>query len=70
VARLTVAGDDLGRPPRHGYDHWFRLFLPSAHEATDFSRVPDRFGMAGMSSSTARACAVVGSMGRGAHGCP
>lgn len=35
-ARLTLGGGDLSALPRHGYDHWFRLFMPRAgHEGTD-----------------------------------
>ncbi|MFT0846833.1 siderophore-interacting protein [Actinomycetaceae bacterium L2_0104] len=46
MRRVTVAGEDLRRLPNHGYDHWFRLFLPQPGQDVDFSRVPDRLGMA------------------------
>ncbi len=46
MRRVTVAGDDLRNLPNHGYDHWFRLFLPQPGHEVDFSRVPDRLGMA------------------------
>lgn len=45
VVRVTVAGDDLKRLPRHGFDQWFRLFLPRGEGAADFSRVPEQLGM-------------------------
>ena len=45
VVRVTVAGDDLTRLPRHGFDQWFRLFLPRGDGAADFSRVPEQLGM-------------------------
>ena len=47
MVRVTVGGDDLTRLPHHGYDQWFRLFLPQASGATDFSAVPDQFGLTG-----------------------
>lgn len=47
MVRVTFGGDDLARLPRHGYDHWFRLFLPRADGPTDFGAVPDQFGMVG-----------------------
>ncbi len=32
-ARLTLAGERLAHLPQHGYDHWFRMFIPSgAHQ--------------------------------------
>ena len=46
MRRVTVAGEDLRKLPNHGYDHWFRLFLPQPGHEVDFSRVPDRLGMA------------------------
>lgn len=45
MRRVTVAGDDLRRLPRHGYDQWFRLFLPTPGQEVDFSRVPEHLGM-------------------------
>lgn len=45
VVRVTVAGDDLTRLPQHGFDQWFRLFLPRGNGEADFSRVPDQLGM-------------------------
>lgn len=47
VVRLTLGGGDLAGFPRHGYDHWFRLFVPRADGPTDFSHLPEQFGMAG-----------------------
>ncbi len=46
MMRVTVAGDDLTRLPHHGYDQWFRLFLPRSSGDTDFSAVPEQFGVA------------------------
>ncbi|MDR1078145.1 MAG: siderophore-interacting protein, partial [Propionibacteriaceae bacterium] len=43
----TVQGEDLGRLPRHGYDQWFRLCLPTAPEPVDLAALPDQFGLAG-----------------------
>ncbi len=35
-ARLTLGGGTLRHLPKHGFDHWFRLFIPRAgHESTD-----------------------------------
>ncbi|ACZ29276.1 FAD-binding 9 siderophore-interacting domain protein [Xylanimonas cellulosilytica DSM 15894] len=47
MVRVTLVGEDLGALPQRGFDHWFRLFLPSAGEQTDFARLPDRFGIGG-----------------------
>ncbi|MEA4945194.1 MAG: siderophore-interacting protein [Propionicimonas sp.] len=47
VVRLTLAGDDLRQLPRHGYDQWFRIFLPGTDGPADLSRMPDQFGMTG-----------------------
>ncbi|NYI80134.1 siderophore-interacting protein [Nocardioides panzhihuensis] len=46
MVRITLAGDDLKRFPQHGFDQWFRLFLPRpGGEATNFDVVPDKLGM-------------------------
>lgn len=46
--RVTLAGDDLERLPRHGFDHWVRLFLPHpSAPRTDFSSLPETFGVGG-----------------------
>ena len=47
MQRVTVAGDELTRLPRHGFDQWFRLFLPREDGTADFDAVPEGFGMAG-----------------------
>ncbi|MBB2891513.1 siderophore-interacting protein [Flexivirga oryzae] len=47
VQRLTFAGDDLRTIPQHGYDQWFRLFLPHPDGTTDFDAVPEKFGIGG-----------------------
>ncbi|MGO1943228.1 MAG: siderophore-interacting protein [Ancrocorticia sp.] len=44
MVRVTVGGPDMGRLPRQGFDHWFRLFLPRLDGPTDFSHIPDHFG--------------------------
>ena len=43
--RVTVGGEALTRLPQHGFDQWFRLFLPKPHQRVDYSHVPDGFGM-------------------------
>lgn len=43
--RVTVAGD-LTPLPEHGYDQWFRLFLPREEGATTFE-LPDRVDLVG-----------------------
>lgn len=47
MQRVTFAGDDLRELPRHGFDQWFRLFLPHASGTTDFDAVPEKFGLGG-----------------------
>jgi NADPH-dependent ferric siderophore reductase len=44
--RVTVGGDQLAPLPNHGYDHWFRLFLPHEDGETNFS-LPQRVDMVG-----------------------
>ncbi|MGO3152112.1 MAG: siderophore-interacting protein [Galactobacter sp.] len=44
MVRVTVQGESLHRLPVHGFDQWFRLFLPNPGGVTDFSRVPEQFG--------------------------
>ncbi|MGH3350723.1 MAG: siderophore-interacting protein [Nocardioides sp.] len=46
MVRLTFGRGDLERLPQHGFDQWFRLFLPRpGGEATNFDIVPERLGM-------------------------
>ena len=47
MVRVTFGGEDLHRLPRHGFDQWFRLFLPRGDGETDFGAVPERFGLGG-----------------------
>ncbi len=47
MVRVTLTGENLDRLPQHGYDQWFRLFLPQEGREADFSRVPERFSTAG-----------------------
>lgn len=42
MVRVTVAGPDMGKLPRRGFDHWFRLFVPRLDGPTDFSQIPSR----------------------------
>jgi NADPH-dependent ferric siderophore reductase len=42
VVRVTAAGESLGRLPRRGFDHWFRLFLPADGDDAALALVPDR----------------------------
>lgn len=46
LIRVTVAGESLAAMPLHGYDHWFRLFLPQEHGPTSWD-LPGRLGRAG-----------------------
>lgn len=46
LVRVTVAGESLAALPDHGYDHWFRLFLPQEHGETRWD-LPDRLDTAG-----------------------
>ncbi|MFV2012877.1 MULTISPECIES: siderophore-interacting protein [unclassified Micromonospora] len=39
--RVTLGGDQLQRLPDHGFDHWFRLYLPQEHGETTFD-LPNR----------------------------
>ncbi len=47
MMRVTFTGENLDRWPQHGFDQWFRLFLPQDGGEADFSRVPERFSTAG-----------------------
>ncbi|MFL0411192.1 siderophore-interacting protein [Microbacterium paludicola] len=47
MTRVTFCGDELRALPQHGFDQWFRLFLPREDGTTDFDAVPEGFGMAG-----------------------
>lgn len=44
--RITVAGEELAQLPRHGFDHWFRLFLPQESGETNFD-LPKKLGLIG-----------------------
>lgn len=46
VIRVTVTGEELDRLADHGYDHWFRLFVPSESGTTDWN-LPAQLGLAG-----------------------
>lgn len=45
--RITFAGDELAKLPREGFDHWVRIFLPTAGTETDFTSLPETFGVGG-----------------------
>lgn len=47
IVRITFGGEDLRALPREGFDHWVRLFLPTAGASTDFDSLPESFGVAG-----------------------
>lgn len=47
MVRVTFRGNDLARLPRRGYDQWCRLFLPRSDGDTDFTAVPEGFGIGG-----------------------
>jgi len=44
--RVTVGGEALSVVGDHGFDHWFRLFLPREEGRTSFS-LPDRVDLLG-----------------------
>lgn len=44
--RITVGGEALRALTNHGYDHWFRLFLPHEGGETNY-RLPKRVDMIG-----------------------
>ena len=44
--RITLGGEQLKPLQKHGFDHWFRLFLPQEHGETSFD-LPDRVDMLG-----------------------
>lgn len=45
MMRVTFGGDDLKRLPQHGFDQWFRLFLPRPDGGvTNFDAVPEKLG--------------------------
>lgn len=46
IIRVTLGGEQLQQLPDHGFDHWFRLFLPQEHGETSFD-VPNRADMLG-----------------------
>lgn len=46
VVRITVGGEQLAPLPDHGYDHWFRLFLPQEEGETSFD-LPTRVDLRG-----------------------
>lgn len=42
MVRLTVTGDDLADFPDHGYDQWFRMFLPKHDAEQALKKLPER----------------------------
>jgi NADPH-dependent ferric siderophore reductase len=47
MVRVTVAGDDLAEFPDHGFDQWFRLFLPRAESEEALGRLPKKVDVLG-----------------------
>lgn len=47
MQRVTFGSEDLKRLPAHGFDQWFRCFLPKPDGTTDFDAVPESFGIGG-----------------------
>ncbi|QEO09428.1 siderophore-interacting protein [Protaetiibacter larvae] len=47
MVRVTVTGDDLAEFPDHGFDHWFRMFLPRAAHEDALGALPRRVDMIG-----------------------
>lgn len=44
--RVTLGGEQLGPLPDHGFDHWFRMFLPQEEGETSFA-LPERVDLIG-----------------------
>lgn len=44
--RVTLGGEQLAPLPDHGFDHWFRLFLPQEEGETSFD-LPERADLVG-----------------------
>ena len=47
MVRVTVTGDDLADFPDHGFDHWFRLFLPRPEADEALGRLPRKVDIIG-----------------------
>ena len=48
LVRLTFGSPDLAGLPRHGFDHWVRLFFPHRERGdADYSHLPETFGVTG-----------------------
>lgn len=45
--RVTVGSERIGELPQHGFDQWFRLFLPQTGNELNFSKIPEQFGVGG-----------------------
>ncbi|QNO38086.1 siderophore-interacting protein [Protaetiibacter sp. SSC-01] len=54
MVRVTVAGDDLADFPDHGFDHWFRLFLPRPEADEALGRLPRKVDIIGTPHRAAR----------------
>jgi NADPH-dependent ferric siderophore reductase len=46
IVRVTVGGEQLAPMPHHGFDQWFRLFLPREEGETSFN-LPNRADLVG-----------------------
>ncbi|MBN9140996.1 MAG: siderophore-interacting protein [Micrococcales bacterium] len=47
MVRVTVAGEDLAAYPDHGFDQWFRLFLPRPAHDDALGRLPKKVDVLG-----------------------
>jgi NADPH-dependent ferric siderophore reductase len=47
MVRVTVAGDDLAQFPDHGFDQWFRIFLPRPAGDDALGRLPQKVDVLG-----------------------
>jgi len=47
MVRVTVAGEDLADYPDHGFDQWFRMFLPRPAEEGALGRLPHKVDLLG-----------------------
>jgi len=46
MIRVTLGGEELARLPEHGFDQWFRLFLPHEGGETNW-QLPEQLGLSG-----------------------
>ncbi|MFT4029349.1 MAG: siderophore-interacting protein [Protaetiibacter sp.] len=47
MVRVTAGGDDLAEFPDHGFDQWFRMFLPRPDNDAALGRLPQKVDVLG-----------------------